>query len=1271
MNKKLKWAIPFAVLSLTCGVAAGAAGCSKHEHSYTQLKNDGDTHVMVCPDDDTPDESTREGHVYVAGECECGATEQQAEIKYGSVTGSVRLYKSGEYVSADGVKVEIDADADVEGSVKDGKYVYTIENVPVGESYELTISKSGYETKKYEILLEEEGEEATIGGANGITLNYEVFGLFAGWDSASHDLTHANDADPYILFREHTGDQTLNVITKDSYNGVSASFDVNYNNSTHKWRTQGIILKFSDGKHMVVRYHSGDSANENGGLGNIQFAAEAWNFFPKENCLFGEDVTGTQYGEKPFYQLSAADTQGIKSEEGVRLTTVVNDGKLTVLFGGKYICEYALPDGYADKTVQVAYFAFNAASNAKFTYEITKSIPALETALDINVTRPEGADCTVKANPQKDKYAFGEDVELTFTAPMGYKLDSLTIDGEDRYNDVNEGKLTIVANKETIHVAATFVKEEPININISVKGKKLGTTAALADGTKVTLGQTEFEVTNGAITGNVAKGRYTVSVDGYISKEMVIEENLTEIVFEYDLLENLTVAWGWGDQADFSEQNDGKITQTSGATQWVSSKDSYQSVAITANVLSGGNRQGVFIRFKGDTFADDKYVMIQKEKDEKVSWNGENNIWGYGSNLLGGVWTDYVNPLTDDDKALIKEGKYEVTLVRVKNEIYVFVNGIYKDKKVLDASYADMECYVGLYCTDANKTTGATRKFKIENASDYLSTVTVTDKTATDANGTIAIAPQTIVLGDTVEITVNPATGYLFDKLTVVNGKGETVATTYVDGKYTFIAAETEYTVIATFKEVPATEAQALISGVGLGNATVDMNGKTVSFVADGGATTALIVTGGSVKGVLSPGTYTVSVEGFYSLTATVGDDGSFENLDDGFKFEKVIFVTNGINEPEENIFGEGNPVSWAADATKAASEGEIKSVKDGKIYEWSVDEFDDVAITVTLKSGNGKQGLIMRFGGQQKDVRLRFEKNKAQWIGGSWWWGTNCIHDRWDFGTGSDYANDMSSELLEKYNGTGLKLTLARKGGMVYALIDGKIYASQSVSDFSTSKVRLCVFAEDAKNGYNIPFVIEDTDAVLAKAGVAVGEDLTAYGGIWTEDSEAGTLKVSGGRGYAEVKTEANTVKESVTIKIKGDVGDDQGIMYRFADGKYIAVRYQNNGGNYKVQYTMDTVLFSDGSLKGWTDFMMTDEEKQAFDASGLDLTFIRDGATFYTLLGDRLLDTAQLDGKYAEMSGVMGVMIWNGADVAFTYNHKTGADVIIPEQTQPDTAE
>ncbi len=1092
MNKKFKWAIPFAVLSLTCGVAAGAAGCNKHEHSYTQLKNDGETHVMVCPDDDTPDESTRKEHEFVAGECECGATEQQAEIKYGSVTGSVRLYKSGEYVSADGVKVEIDADADVEGSVKDGKYVYTIENVPVGESYELTISKSGYETKKYEILLEEEGEEATIGGANGITLNYEVFGLFAGWDSASHDMSHVNDADPYILFREHTGDQTLNVITKDSYNGVSASFDVNYNNSTHNWRTQGIILKFSDGKHMVVRYHNGDSSNEKGGLGNIQFTAEAWDFFPKENCLFGEDVTGTQYGEKPFYQLSAADTQGIKSEEGVRLTTVVNDGKLTVMFGGKYICEYALPDGYADKPVQVAYFAFNAASNAKFTYEITKSIPALESVLDIDVTKPEGADCTVTANPQKDKYSFGEEIELTFDAPEGYKLDSLTVDGEDRYNDVNAGKLTIVANRAAINVAAAFVQEEPININISVKGKKLGTTAALADGTKVAIGQTEFEVNSGKITGNVAKGRYTVSVDGYISKEIVIEENLTEIVFEYDLLENLTVAWGWGDQADFSEQNDGEITQTSGATQWVSSKDSYQSVAITANVLSGGNRQGVFIRFKGDTFADDKYVMIQKEKDEKVSWNGENNIWGYGSNLLGGVWTDYVNPLTDDDKALIKEGKYEVTLVRVKNEIYVFVNGIYKDKKVLNASYADMECYVGLYCTDANKTTGATRKFKIENASDYLSTVTVTDKTATDANGTIAIAPQTIGLGDTVTITVTPATGYKLGTLTV-NG---TDVTSQIKGmQYTF-AVMGDTTVAATFEEIVSGSIDAQITGKKYGVSGNALTAGTQVTLSSGGLddVTATLTDKNGVLMLsvieIPAAVWTVKIAGYLTAEITVGKNAEYTTA---IALEADTF--NTLTPWGKFDFSQANNETTAVIGfTNDCGEFVTKET------------YDDVAASIVLNKDmlNSNQGVVVRFVGDGMNdlvyVRLEGSK-KVQFADDPLWNSNKAEGSGWQDliflketveGNTTHPACAKAEEYLAAIEAGTLKLTLLRVKNVVHVFLGDDYIGSRTFAEkYADVKCEVGVAATGVPNkgedaaitDYNkVSFVMENADTYKGK---------------------------------------------------------------------------------------------------------------------------------------------------------------------------------------------
>ena len=59
MKKKLKVAIPFAVLTLTCGISAGVfAGCNTHEHNYSEWKIEGSEHVRVCPEDGEKDEST-------------------------------------------------------------------------------------------------------------------------------------------------------------------------------------------------------------------------------------------------------------------------------------------------------------------------------------------------------------------------------------------------------------------------------------------------------------------------------------------------------------------------------------------------------------------------------------------------------------------------------------------------------------------------------------------------------------------------------------------------------------------------------------------------------------------------------------------------------------------------------------------------------------------------------------------------------------------------------------------------------------------------------------------------------------------------------------------------------------------------------------------------------------------------------------------------------------------------------------------------------------
>lgn len=1101
MNKKLKWAIPFAVLSLTCGVAAGVAGCSKHEHSYTQLKNDGDTHVMVCPEDNTPDESTRKEHEFVAGECECGAAEQQAEIKYGSVTGSVRLYKLGEYVSAEGVKVEIDADADVEGSVKDGKYVYTIENVPVGESYELTISKSGYETKKYEILLEEEGEEATIGGANGITLNYEVFGLFAGWDSASHDLTHVNDANPYILFREHTGGQTLNVITKDSYNGVSASFDVNYNNSTHNWRTQGIILKFSDGKHMVVRYHNGDTSNEKGGLGNIQFTAEAWDFFPKENCLFGEDVTGTQYGEKPFYQLSAADTQGIKSENGVKLTTVVNDGKMTVLFGGKYIGEYALPEGYADKTVQVAYFAYDAASNAKFTYEITQSIPALESALDINLTQPKDAGCTVTANPQKDKYAFGEEVELTFTAPMGYKLDSLTVNGEDRYNDVKAGKLAIVANRETIEVAATFVKEEPININLSVKGKKLGATTAFTDGTKVAIGQTEFEVNSGKITGNVVKGRYTVSVDGYISKEIVIDENLTEIVLEYDAFTagaHFGTDWNGNygnpvniDKTHVNDTDSYFIINENANDFYQYTKTTYTDVSVSVIYVQGlADNPGIGLVFDGN-----KAVMIRFEKQNngaKAQWLGGGN-WEETS--INGNWDfgdgeTYFNPLSAELMTKYASGGLELKLVKVGLKVYAFVDGNFAGEQTLPKEYEGKECRVVFFAGGVSS--GKEVHFGISE-SDTRPSVTIADNTGDGANGSVTISQNVNVkVGDTVTITVTPATGYKLGRLTV-NG---TDVTSQIDGmQYTF-AVTGDTTVAATFEEIVKGSIDAQITGKKHGVSDNALTAGTQVTLSSGGlddVTATLTVENGVLMlSVIEipAAVWTVKIAGYLTAEITVGENAEYTTA---IALEADTF--NTLTPWGKFDFSQANNETTAVIGfTNDCGEFVTKET------------YDDVAASIVLNKDmlTSNQGVVVRFVGDGMNdlvyVRLEGSKkvqfaddplwnsNKAE---GSGWQDLIFLKETVEGGI-THPACAKAEEYLAAIEAGTLRLTLLRVKNVVHVFLGGDYIGSRTFAEkYADVKCEVGVAATGVPNkgedaaitDYNkVSFELADADTYKGK---------------------------------------------------------------------------------------------------------------------------------------------------------------------------------------------
>ena len=329
-KKKLKWLIPIAVLSVTCasiGVMAGCTGGDNGEHTHTyEWQYDDDEHWKECLADGAEEEGSRGEHVFVLGECECGATE--APKTYGKVTGSITLRKlGGTETNFNDVTVDM-GDDDVELTLNKETGAFTAEHVVVGKTYSLTVSKPGYESYAVTVQLENE-EPVAIGGTRGIVLEYKAFDFFMGWDGDLHDMSHVNDANPFITHKAPEKGKSFDVITNESYEDVAVTYHVKRQNSLHEWHLQGLAFRFDDGKHLVVRYQG---ANNHIQIANNQWANEALGL-KQADSLFGEDANLNQYGEKGIYDVAANDA-ALNSEDGLPMTAVLKDGKLTVLING-------------------------------------------------------------------------------------------------------------------------------------------------------------------------------------------------------------------------------------------------------------------------------------------------------------------------------------------------------------------------------------------------------------------------------------------------------------------------------------------------------------------------------------------------------------------------------------------------------------------------------------------------------------------------------------------------------------------------------------------------------------------------------------------------------------------------------------------------------------------------------------------------------------------------------------------------------------------------
>lgn len=1077
-----------------------------------------------------------------------------------------------------------------------------------------------------------------------IVLERDAFNTTVNWND--YNFEKANEA----LGEFGTNSDNFLVLSNETFDKVAFTIYLNGKPTDNVKGQQGIALAF--GKQIITVRMVG---KEKLAIWNTWIATDHWG----GSAIDGSTENANLYnfgGEGGAAYLTAFD----KGE--LRLTVLRKGHQIFIYLNDNFIGSSSFAEKYDTEKCSVGFVGHSMESSWKYwKFKVEDEIP--EFTVTNNTASDANGSLTI-TGVTGGKAEFGETVTLTLSPSDGYKISKLIVGGEDVTDRLNGSAYSFVIGKDT-EVKAEFAQIIPGSVNAAIKGLSFGKTTNLV-GKQVTLSSNGLENVTTTVTedgiisiDSIPAGVWTISVEGYLPKNITVLENTaynTELVFERDAF-NTTVNWG---KFNFDKAN-AETGEFSVANECflILSNETYDDVGVT--MYLNGNQtwkddieQGIAIAFGGT----DVLTVRMVGKNRLAlgnTWIATQNDWGKGSNALTGAQERDLHTFDANGQYLkdFDKGDLKLTVYRNGNVIVVYLNNDLIGNVTVDEKYADAKCSVGFVGHNMEKSEtepNKTWKFKVID----VPVVTVEDETYDNAGGTISITTADVKVGDTVTITVSPDDTHILGSLTVSGGVTPVLQ---ADGTYTFIATHKQHTVTATFTEKPATEVVADITGKKFDNSSVIIaNDTDIVFTPESGASVTLKVADGKVKGILLPGTYTVTADGYYATTVTVTESFTVE---EPITLEKLIFETNSINHNDTYLQGAAN-----------TNPEKVVASQDGKIYEWSIDEYGDIAVSFTFKKVNsGTQGIVMHFA-DGKDVNVRIEQGentKVQWMGGmgndwAWFWGTYPVNDLWDFGNGEDYANPLSSALLAKYEGSeGLKLTLVRRGGTVYVLIDGKIYSAQSVGELASNKVKFAVFVENASQGYEIPFEIT-TQAyeVLEKAGVVLSEDLTGFVGNWTKNE--GNLAASGAACYAQFDTVDGVYKESVTMHISGSVGDDQGLIYKFSDGKYMAIRYQYNGGELKIQYTEDTTLFQKAHLKSWTDFMFDETEKQNYENGGLDLTFIRDGNTFYVMLGDRLLDTSYVDEKYAQSGGNMGIMVWNGKGNAFEYSHVIGDGVTAP---------
>ena len=507
---------------------------------------------------------------------------------------------------------------------------------------------------------------------------------------------------------------------------------------------QGAFVRFGEKYISVVIKPTGiiewncDTYNERG-KDNITHLT--WNRFGASEWWMCDSDGNTLYQHGG----NLTDEEKAMFEQGTLPLTLVRSGANVYVFvNGKYIgvrnVEAHLGSELANGKVTVGLTCYGSKANESvFTYLI-------ETDIDAYLDKCEG-DSTFKyvvnfnsehvtVTGKTEGFKVNDIAEITLSVEEGYTITSFKVNGQDAEPKMSFKKWILDKNLADVEIEIVAAEYHPVTIDYTVKGVKPGYAqggeVALPDG-KIKLENAffkyELDLVGGKLSGQLAKGIYTVTYDGYLSATVVVDDDLNKSITLNHINFESKDMFGWNNNTEESYADGKASIALKGTANTIvhQSTDQFDDVAITLYADSTQTQKeavGVFVKFG------DKFIWFNIKKDGTLEWNCDTSRSQTILNISGTTWNKF-GPnewwmcdsdgktmyqgganLTEEEKTMFANGTLPLTLVRKGANLYAFLNGKYIGMRNVGEEIGARKVTVGL--TDFGAVPNAKLSYLIE-----------------------------------------------------------------------------------------------------------------------------------------------------------------------------------------------------------------------------------------------------------------------------------------------------------------------------------------------------------------------------------------------------------------------------------------------------------------------------------------------------------------------------------------------------------------------------